>query len=54
MEIVLEFLTEKPRREAAKAMVDDDSASLAASPNPATESSAARVARANIEDRVDA
>ncbi|XP_066347456.1 uncharacterized protein [Miscanthus floridulus] len=54
MDMVLEFLTEKRRQEATKAAADGDSASPAASPNLAAKSSAARVARANIEDRVDA
>ena len=51
---MLEFLTEKHHREAAKAVADGDNAPLAASLNLATESSAAGVARTNVEDRVHA
>lgn len=52
--MVLEFLTEKRHREAAKTAADGDSASLAASLNLGAESSTAGAARANVEDRVDA
>lgn len=48
-ETVLAFLEDKRCREAAKPVADGDGAS----PSPAPESSAARAACANAEDRVD-
>lgn len=51
---MLAFLEERRHREATKAAVDGDGASLATSTSSAPESSTAGAARADIEERVDA